>query len=307
MERNISIFKDYEFRSSRKSLDAQMKQAAAEGLVQPKKKAVVISDKEENDLWLNGTFGCASPKQLLLTLIYYFGMHFSLRAAKEHRDLEFGDNSQITLKVDRDGIEYLEYVERVSKNKRFGIKQARMEPKTTRLYSRSDESRCPVQYYKKYISHRPEKNGGKPCCSFYLSVIPNPKDNKWYKPVPLGIHSIQNATKDLFKFSNVEGFISNSSLRRTAQNRLLQGGLPDTAIKKKTGRISEAADLAYVEPKLYEKKMSEVLYGENNDAQAMTSYSQKKLSISSSNDIPTPITFANCNNCSVTINYNFQK
>jgi len=105
----------------------------------------------------------------------------------------------------------------------------------------------------------------------------------------------------------VEGFISNSSLRRTAQNRLLQGGLPDTAIKKKTGRISEAADLAYVEPKLYEKKMSEVLYGENNDAQAMTSYSQKKLSISSSNDIPTPITFANCNNCSVTINYNFQK
>lgn len=308
-DRNISIFKDKEFKSSRKSLDSQMKQAANEGLVKPKRKAVVICNEKENELWSNGTFGSALPKQLLLTLIYYFGMHFSLRAAQEHRDLEYGENSQIQLKVDEDGIEYLEYVERVSKNKRFGIKQARMEPKNTRLYSRKDKSRCPVECYKRYISHRPEMNNGRPCSAFYLGVIQNPKDSKWYKPVPFGVHSIQNATRDLFKFSNIDGFISNSSLRRTAQNRLLQGGVPDSVIKKKTGRISESADLAYVEPKLYEKEMSAALYGESiggSDTEPICSYSRKDVSISSSKDVPIPVTFTNCNNCSVTINYNFQ-
>ena len=88
LNKNISIFKDNEFRLSRKSLDSQMKVAASEGLVQPKKKAVVISNAKENELWENGTFGSAMPKQLLLTLVYYFGIHFSLRAAKEHR-MEF--------------------------------------------------------------------------------------------------------------------------------------------------------------------------------------------------------------------------
>ena len=118
---------------------------------------------------------------------------------------------------------------------------------------------------------------------------------------------MQNATRDLFKVSNIES-ISNSSLRRTAQNRLLQGGLPDAAIKKKTRRISESTDLAYAESKLlYEKKMSDALYGESNGAQAMASCSRKELSLSSSNKMPTPVTFANCDNCSVTINYNFQQ
>jgi len=52
----------------------------------------------------------------------------------------------------------------------------------------------------------------------------------WYKRVPLGIHSIQKVTKELTKNLNLDGFVSNTSLRRTAQNRLLSSGLPAAII-----------------------------------------------------------------------------
>ena len=44
---NISIFNDKEFAESRKTLDSQMKIAAQLGLVQPKKKAIVIRQQSD--------------------------------------------------------------------------------------------------------------------------------------------------------------------------------------------------------------------------------------------------------------------
>ena len=312
---SVSLFSDKEFSKSRKSLDAHMKISAKEGLVRPKKKAVAIPEQEENELWLNGSFGWSYPKQLQDTLLYYFGLHFSLRAAQEHRDLQYGENSQLTLKCDSDGTEYIEYVERVSKNKRFGLKSARMEPKVTSLYARKDKTKCPVECYKKFVAHRPEANGGPNCSAFYLSVIQNPTSEKWYKPVPLGVHSIQRVVRDLFKNSSIDGFVSNSSLRRTAQNRLLQRSVPQMIIHKKTGRISDTADSAYVESKIFEKDMSKVLYGEpsTSNISNFDSHNSSDFMISNSSlpppstGNPVPVYFSNCQNCNVTVNYNFNQ
>ena len=60
----------------------------------------------ENSLLECGSFGSADPRQLLNTLKYFFGLH--LRAGKEHRELVFGNNSQITLDVDSTCDQYLE-------------------------------------------------------------------------------------------------------------------------------------------------------------------------------------------------------
>lgn len=297
---NISLFNDNDFMKSRRCLNAQMKIAAQEGLVKPTRKAITIPQEAENDLWENGTFGWSTPKQLQDTLIYYFGLHFSLRAAQEHRNLIYGANSQITLNKDDLGCEYLQYVERMSKNKTFGLKTARMEPKSTVLYARADKLRCPVECYKRYISLRPEANGGKPCEAFYLG-IGNSKNGPWYKSVPLGLHSIQNTTKDLFKSIDLKGFVSNTSLRRTAQTRLLQGGVQKEVIQKKTGRLSDSADSAYIDGKVFERKMSSVLYGEVSKTVNITCQPT-----SSSKDAQVPFSFSNCSNCTVTVNYNFK-
>ena len=67
--------------------------------------------------------------------------------------------------------------ERVSKNKQYGLKNSRMEPKQTRIYALpNNPERCIVNLYKKYISHRPETNGGKSCKSFYLAAKSNYTD-----------------------------------------------------------------------------------------------------------------------------------
>ena len=113
---SISLFLDKEFEMSRKVLDAEMRCMAREGLVKPKKKAAVISQNIEEEIWTNGSFGQSNPKQLITTLIYQLGLHLSLRASQEHYDLQFGKELQLTMKNEEQG-EYLEYIERVSKNK----------------------------------------------------------------------------------------------------------------------------------------------------------------------------------------------
>ena len=152
---NISIFKDKEFKRSRESLDSQMKKGASLGLVKPKKRADVITFEDESKLWKEHKFGRSNPEQLIHTLLYHLGLHLSLRACKEHRDLTFGEDSQLELINDKSG-EYLVYTERISKNKQFGLKHARMEPKQTRIYSLTDNpDKCVVSMYKEYVNHRP--------------------------------------------------------------------------------------------------------------------------------------------------------
>ena len=112
-----SIFKDEAFMEPREILDAVMKRSARHGNVKEKKRAATISIESEEKLWKTGVFGRGTPRQVIDTLIYYFGIHFSDRARQEQRDLSYGENSQISVETDSKGVERLEYVERVSTNK----------------------------------------------------------------------------------------------------------------------------------------------------------------------------------------------
>ena len=258
---NVSVFLDKEFQNARDSLDAQMKKSAQQGNARPKKRALPIDLDQENELWEKGSFGMSDPEQLIHTLIYHLGIHLSLRAAKEHHDLEFGAESQLTLCTDSDGNEYLRYVERMSKNKRFGLKCTRMDPKDTRVYSNTENpNRYVVKLYKEYIRRRPDDA----CKAFYLTPLPKHqiKDNIWYKRSAMGIHKIESTTKRLMKtIRKDDEYYTNTSLRRTAKTRLVKGGITKEIASLKTGRISEKADSAYLQAEEFEKDMSRVLYG----------------------------------------------
>lgn len=100
------------------------------------------------------------------------------------------------------------------------------------------------------------------CSAFYLSILPNPKTQIWYKCEAMGIHSIEAATKCLAASLGMpeENFVSNTSLRRTAMNRLVTAGIRKDIIQKKTGRVSDSADGSYISGELYEKEMTAALY-----------------------------------------------
>lgn len=310
----ISVFKDPEFRQSTIVLDTQMKKSASLGLVKPKRKSSIITFEHENELWENNIFGRSNPKQLQSTLLYHLGIHLSLRASQEHRDLTFGENSQLELKVDDTGIEYLHYTERISKNKKFGLKQCRMEPKETSIYPRVDnEERCVVSLYKEFIRRRPESNGGKCCEAFYLAVLPAFEGRtQWFKSAPLGVHSIEQTTKFLMdqltgQQRKSDKVFSNSSLRRTVKNRMIQGGISKEVAQKKTGRISDSADSAYIDASLYEKEMSSAIYGPSTAAKVPR---LQNVQVEIQEEIRHSFSMAQSpvfSNCNVTINNYYTK
>lgn len=259
--RTWSIFLDPEFSGSRIILDATMKQLAREGLVRPTKKAEMIDLEHEQMLWTKGLLGTDSPQKLLDTLIFYLGLHLSLRACGEHRALCFGAESQLQLKKSRDGVEYLLYRENVSKNKNFGLKQCRMEPKEVNILPNThNSSRCVIRLYKAYLSHRPETNGESGDSAFYLTPLVCPKGNIWFKRVPYGVHSIERTVKRLMESAGIEGYFTNTSLRRTARTRLIDGGIPDKVARKVTGHLSSAED-TYIAIANQRSSISNALYG----------------------------------------------
>lgn len=56
--------------------------------------------------------------------------------------------------------------------------------------------------------------------------LSNPKTEVWYKASPLDVHSIESATKVFMSSVSLHSdkFVSNTSLRRTAMNRLIGAG-----------------------------------------------------------------------------------
>lgn len=292
--KKCSVFRDKEFYESRKVLDAVMKKAAAAGKKISPKRSHSISFTDEEKLWEVGTFGTSNPKQLLHTLIYHLGLHLSLRAGQEHRDLTFGENSQLKLKISEDGLDFIEYTERFSKNKRFGINDCRRDPKVTCIYpNKENPNRCVVALYKKYLSHRPQVSTTD---AFYLSPKTSITNNIWYKNQPYGIHSIEKVTRQIMSTikENVQSF-TNTSLRRTAQMRLLQSNIPVEITRKKTGRVSEKATSSYIESENFERKMSTSLYSEERYTETIQTKRECLKDIFSGENH-----FSNC-----TFNFNF--
>lgn len=153
--RLVSVLDDDAFEGMRRVLDAKMKELSSRGIGIDRKRADVISDEQEEILWTRQMLGTDTPQRLLDTVVFQLGLHFALRAGREHRNLRVGDLGQLAIHTDKGGNRYLEYREDVSKTNAGGLKHRRIEPKVTRAYeNRRCPERCPVKIYEKYISLR---------------------------------------------------------------------------------------------------------------------------------------------------------
>ena len=146
-----------------------------------------------------------------------FGFKFCSQAGQEHRNLY--KNEKLSVGIDEDGKQYLEYKEDVSKTNNGGLAHAHLKRKTVSPYESNDEpERCPVRLYKEYMAHVPKDA---PANSFYLRPLKKPKGNFWYYKIVAGRETLGNAVAQDMKSASFEGYYSNHSLRRTCATRLL--------------------------------------------------------------------------------------
>ena len=157
------------------TLDNHMKELSHRGYVKPRVQACIITIEEEELLWKSGILGSDTPKQLVETLLYLFGLHFALCAGAEHRSCRVSETSQLKVHFDNNvGLYYLEYCEDTSKTNQGGLDNHKVNRKMVGTYENKQNSvRCVVSMYNHYMSVRP--TGPKCPDDFYLRPLPAPK------------------------------------------------------------------------------------------------------------------------------------
>jgi len=291
------FFKDAQFQSARRALDAKMRELTRRGVGLNRRKAQVITQEMEEELWNHGDLGSDDPQTLLNTLLYLLGIHFALRSREEHRHLRFGSDSQLQLGM-KDNIEYLQYREDCSKTRHGGLKDRFIPPKEGIVFADANvpEERNLVCLYKKYASLRPKY--GK-CNAFYLKPLKNKKADIWYADQPIGINTISKIVKGMIK---EEGHFTNHSLRRTAVSRLNGGGFSIEAVKKRTGHRTSEGVMAYDQRNDKDlRKESNALYGIPENAKVAT-YSSDFCNSTEMN-ADNPLRGAFLQNCTINVNY----
>jgi hypothetical protein len=177
--------REKQFKLSNKTLASKKVQLKKLGKGRKQHASKAVTTKEEDILWQKGQLVDSSPRIVQFTLWYYFTKCFGLRGRGEHRQLMMSD---ITLKQDTDGREYLEYQERITKT-RDGTGKSDTRDSTPRLYSTGNE-RNPVDVYKTFLHRRPVVPGAeKP---FYLTCMPIDRidSDVWYYPRPMGKNTL---------------------------------------------------------------------------------------------------------------------
>lgn len=153
--RFINFFDYDRFYEMRSILDSKMKELSARGMGIERKRADIITEAQEEEMWSKGFLGRDTPQKLLDTLLFQLGLHFALRARQEHRNLRVGTYSQISISMDASGTRYLGYKEDVPKTNRGGLQHRSLTPKVTRAYqNKSVPEKCPVLTCEKYLHLR---------------------------------------------------------------------------------------------------------------------------------------------------------
>jgi integrase len=179
-------------------------------------------------MWINNILGEDNPHHLVHTMIYLLGMNLILRGRLEHRQLQW-DNFELHENV-------IVYREHASKCNVGGIKGRQFKGKVVYIYANpAVPLRCPVRLFKKYASLCPPDR--EPNSPFYLKKFSN---TLGYSKVPLSLNTIAKATSSLMQRTNVEGFFTNHSLRRSAITRLYNEGIDEKRICETSGHRSTA-------------------------------------------------------------------
>ena len=108
--------------------------------------------------------------------------------------------------------------------------------KTVYVYKASDETKCPICLYKKYINLLPP---AKWCPKLYLRPKKKPIPSVWYCDQPLGTNKVGKTVKNLCSRAGFVGKYTNHSLRAMSVSCMYQSHIPEQIIKEITGHRSD--------------------------------------------------------------------
>ena len=247
-------------------LDNVMKERALRNIGMVKKQAAIIPLDFEMKLWNQGLLGEDSPDKLRDTVLFLIGIHAGLRAGDEHHALRRHSpwkNSQITFKHNDGGVRCAVYTEdTVTKTHDGGLNSMRKTKKVSWIYPSSDISRCPVRLIDKYIGLCPPVTDPNAKANFYLRSLGRTTPAQWYSSRVLGVHAIRKTVGQLLKYSELDGFFSNHSLRRTSTTRLFNAGVDRKLVKEFTGHTSDAVDQYQITSDHQRSEISKIVGGE---------------------------------------------
>lgn len=258
---DVKFLDDPMLQDIRNTLDNRMKFLCAEGKFAKSQKGDIITDELEEILWARGLLGEDTPKQLADTLVYFFGIHFALRAGVEHKNLRVGPNTQLRLKYDdKVKLWYLEYCEDVSKTNQGGLDHCRVQCKIVRAYQNEvNPDRCLVHYYKKYLAVHPK--GDNVPDDFYLWPLLAAQDGVWFSAQPIGCYKLSCVITDMCKAAGFGGKFTNHSLRASCASRLYHHQIDEQLICEKTGHRSDSVCSYKRTSDGQLKQLSDILYG----------------------------------------------
>ena len=195
-KRNITLIEGCAFRDLNSALNFVTKERARQGIGVDVNQANLITQEQENYLWEHGFLGSENAELLRHTLVWVLGIQFALRAGQEYRNLR-PENSQLSLQCDELGREFLQYTEDISKTNNGRLSHLRIKRKVVRAYKNlTNVERCPVELYKKYLSHMPNEVSGN---AFYLRALPKPNGEIWYYKKAAGRETLGNVVKKIMK------------------------------------------------------------------------------------------------------------
>ena len=172
------------FESSKAALGSRKKELKADGKGNHPNRAEEITKDMIDLMWESGELGDHTGRVLQNTLFFYLTIGFGFRACHESKQMEWGD---VTLNVDHNGTEFLQFRERLSKTNQSGSGHRPFAPKIFAMGG----SRCPILLYKKYTALRP-KSFCHEDSAFYLTPKPDKfcKKKCWYAAMPMGKSTI---------------------------------------------------------------------------------------------------------------------
>ena len=254
----MNIIKDHEFSKSREVLSSKKKQLCEVHAKGNRPQAArQITEEEEDLLFRSGEFGEDNPEALQRTVWWLLSLHFGFRARDESRKLKWGD---IVLETDSEtGNELLVWAAERGSKTRHG------DGHHTRAFNpiahASNNERCPVRYYKKFKSHRPEDTN-KPDSPFYLAINHRrkPEDSTWYMRAPLGKNGIGKMLKTAAARAGLQGNVTNHSVRKTSISRLMDADIPVNYVAQLSGHKNLKSLDSYKSASVsHQRKMSLVL------------------------------------------------
>ena len=109
-----------------------MKMLTKQGREKQPKKAEVVTEEMESELYRMGILGDQCPETLLRTVYFLVGKFFALRSREEHRALSWGVGAQIQ-HIGMGKNEKIVYLERNSKTYKGGMKNYKNQPELVKF------------------------------------------------------------------------------------------------------------------------------------------------------------------------------